>query len=99
MPQTSIPTRAEVPVQHTWDLSSIFATPTDWETAYAQVVAQLPALQSFHGQLGASPAKLGEWFATWQALMCDVQRIIMYAQLNYSGDTNNQEAVARVGQA
>jgi oligoendopeptidase F len=99
MSRTTIPTRSEVPVEHTWDLTSIFATPAAWESALAQVTAQLPVIATFQGHLGDDPGKLAEWFTTWQALMRDIQRIVMYAQLEYSGDTGNQEAVARVGRA
>ncbi|RIK37752.1 MAG: oligoendopeptidase F, partial [Chloroflexi bacterium] len=99
MSQVQIPTRAEIPVEQTWDLTSIYASPADWEAAYAAVTAQLPGVERFAGRLGESPAMLAEWLETWQALVREVQRIAMYAFLDYAGDTSNQEAVARRGRA
>jgi oligoendopeptidase F len=56
-------------------------------------------IAAFQGHLADSPAKLAEWLTVWQLILRDLQRIVMYAQLDYSGDTGNQEAVARVGRA
>lgn len=98
MSQQTIPTRSEIPVEHTWDLSTIYVTPTEWEQAYQQLAATLPTLQRFQGQLGRDPAALADWLATYQAVTRESQRISMYAFLDYSGDTSNQAAVARVGQ-
>jgi oligoendopeptidase F len=99
MPQTTIPTRAEILVEHTWDLISIFVTPAAWEAAVEQIPAQLKTIATFQGHLADSPSKLAEWFTTWQFLLRNIRQILMYAHLDYSGDTGNQEAVARLGRA
>jgi oligoendopeptidase F len=99
MTHTTIPTRTEIPPEQTWDLASIYPTIAAWEAAYARVTAQLPTIQSFAGHLGDSPAKLAEWFTVWQDFLQEMQRIVMYAFLDYAGDTGNQEAVARRGRA
>ena len=36
---TTLPTRSEVPLEQTWVLESIFATPTDWEPACRALTA------------------------------------------------------------
>ena len=36
---TTLPTRSEVPLEQTWVLESIFATPTDWEPACRALIA------------------------------------------------------------
>jgi oligoendopeptidase F len=99
MSAATIPTRAEIPVEQTWDLSSIYPTPADWEAAYARVSAEIPSVQAFAGTLGQNPARLAEWFTRWQEFLREMQRIVMYAFLDYAGDTGNQEAVARRGRA
>jgi len=99
MSQTTIPTRAEVPSEQTWDLAAIFANAAAWEAACAEVSALIPQLQALQGQLGKSPQTLLDWLARWQAFNQLVQRVVMYAQLEYSGDTTNQDAVARVGRS
>jgi oligoendopeptidase F len=99
MSQAQIPTRADIPVEHTWDLTSIYVTPAESETAYDAVTQRLPGVEQFAGRLGESPATLAAWLDNWQILLRETQRITMYALLDYAGDTGNQEAVARRGRA
>ncbi len=46
--------RDEVPEELTWDLTSIFATDDDWETAYDAVHQGAQALKQFVGHVGDS---------------------------------------------
>lgn len=99
MSQTLIPTRAEVPVESTWDTTSLFPTAEAWASTFENVLAQLPNLKGFHGHLGASPAQLADCLTLSEAITRDAQRISMFAFLEYSVDTNDQAAVARYSQA
>jgi oligoendopeptidase F len=99
MSAATIPTRAEIPVEQTWDLSSIYPTPADWEAAYDRISGQIPMVQAFAGTLGQSPARLAAWFTLWQEFLQEMQRLVMYAFLDYAGDTSNQEALAGRGRA
>ena len=99
MSTTKIRTRSEIPIEHTWDLATIFATPADWEARLAEVHARLPMIRSFEDRLGDSADALADWFEVYQALLRDTQRLAMYATLDYSTDTANQAASARTGQA
>lgn len=99
MSTATVPLRSEIPVEHTWDLASIFATPAEWETQLATLKARLPQAQAYAGHLGNSPAKLAEWLQVYQDLLRDTQRLAMYAFLDYSTDTGDQAAAARTGQA
>src|SRR5437016_3017506 len=97
--QTAIPARAEIPLAVTWDTASIFATPAAWQTAFDQVLAQLPAVHAFQGHLEESPTRLADWLDLYQAITRDTQRLMMYATLEYSVDTTDQAAVARNSRA
>jgi oligoendopeptidase F len=99
MSTATVPLRSEIPVEDTWDLASIFATPAEWEANLAALKARLPQAQRFAGHLGDSPARLAEWLDFYQELLRDTQRLAMYAFLDYSTDTNVQAAAARTGQA
>ncbi len=99
MAQTTIPSRAGIRVEHTWDTASIFSSPAVWDAKFEQVIAQLPLAQAFQGHVGDSPAHLADWLELVQNLTHDVQRLGMYAFLEYSVDTNNQDAVARNSRA
>lgn len=99
MATTVVPVRSEIPIEHTWDLTNIFATPAAWEAKLAEIKARLVQTREFQGRLGEGPAQLATWLAHLQALMADTQRVVMYASLDYSTDTNNQAAAARTAQA
>ena len=55
---TALPLRKDVPVEHTWDVHSIFPSDQDWEAAVQSFTARLPELAAFRGRLGEGPAVL-----------------------------------------
>ncbi len=99
MSTTNVPLRSEIPVEHTWNLETIFATPEEWQAQLAELKARLPHVRAYAGSLGESPAQLAAWMDEYQALMRDAQRLAMYAFLDYSTDATDQTAAARTGQA
>ena len=44
MTTRTIPARGEVPLEHRWDVESIFATPQAWDEEFDAVGRDLPAL-------------------------------------------------------
>lgn len=99
MAATTVPSRAQIPVEHTWDLASIYPTPADWEAKLVEVKEQLAVTRQFQGKLNTSPDVLADWLEHLQDLMMHSQRVVMYASLDYSTDTTNQAAAARTAQA
>jgi len=89
------PTRAEIPVEHTWDTASIFATPEDWETAVTQLQTEVAKATQFKGRLAEGPAVLADYLAQADIIHRQMMRIFFYAYLTYSVETKNQEAAAR----
>ena len=55
---TTLPTRSQVPLEQTWDLTSVFPTPTEWETACLQLTPMLPTLSAYQGHLGETNTHL-----------------------------------------
>jgi oligoendopeptidase F len=94
-----VPLRSEIPLEYTWDLGTIYATPAAWETTLAEVKARLPHVRGYAGRLGEGPGMLAAWMDEYQALMRDAQRLGMYAFLGSATDATDQAAAARVGQA
>jgi oligoendopeptidase F len=86
--------RADIPVQYTWDTTSVYASHADWEAELARVAGQLPELAAFQGQLGSSPERLLEWLDTAERLMNTVSRLYFYASMFHNVDTNDQAALA-----
>jgi len=55
-----LPTRAEVPVEDTWDLSKLFPNLETWEAAFVEWEGMIPGYAPFRGTLGDSAARLAE---------------------------------------
>ncbi|MEI2691207.1 MAG: oligoendopeptidase F [Anaerolineae bacterium] len=96
---TTLPLRGEVPVEQTWDLASVYATPADWDAACVELTAQLPQLTAFRGRLAAGPATLLALLEPMQEAGILMGKIMIYAFNGASVDTGDQEAAARAGQA
>jgi len=96
---TTLPLRSEIPVEQTWDLASVYATPADWEAACAELAAQLPELAAFRGRLAEGPATLLAFLEPMQAAGVLLGKITIYAYNGSSVDTGDQAAAARAGQA
>lgn len=99
MTQATLPERSQVPVEETWALESIFATPADWEAACRQLDELLPALTAYQGRLGESPQVLLAAIEKLEEVGALVGKIIVYANNASAVDTHDQEATARAGQA
>ncbi|MEM7457388.1 MAG: oligoendopeptidase F [Planctomycetota bacterium] len=53
-----LPERNTVPVEDTWDLSKLFSSDAEWETAFEAFEAKVPGFAEFKGKLADSPASL-----------------------------------------
>ena len=60
MGPSTIPARKDVPVEHTWDASSVFASDQDWEAEFRAIEGRLPDLAEFRGRLADGPAMLAD---------------------------------------
>src|SRR3954447_1393709 len=98
MPKT-LPKRSEVPVEHTWDVYSIFPSDQAWEAAYKSASEALSELERYQGRLGESGATLLEALRTRDRVQSDVMRVYQYANLQLEGDIGNQTYTAFGDQA
>ncbi|MFN8496821.1 MAG: oligoendopeptidase F [Anaerolineae bacterium] len=98
MAQT-IPTRAEVAKEHTWNTESIFPTETAWEAEAAAIVAALPELERFKGHLGDGPQVLADYFAAAEAVAHRLGKVVVYAGMGAAVDMADGAAQARSDQA
>ncbi|MFO7849351.1 MAG: oligoendopeptidase F [Spirochaetia bacterium] len=53
-----IPTREEIPKEHTWDLSKLFPDPETWEEGLGEFEHRIPRFKEFSGTLGTSASSL-----------------------------------------
>ena len=85
----TLPSRAEIPVQFTWDLAPMYATDDVWESDFASVPPMLEELVQYRGRLGTdAPTLLGAMTLN-DALGQRVERIVVYALLRRDEDTTN----------
>jgi oligoendopeptidase F len=92
---TSVPSRTDIPVEHTWDTSSVFPSDAAWEEAIAQVTAQLPELARFQGRLSSSPSILAEFLDRRDQVTNTANKIYLYASMQHNVDTADQDATAK----
>ena len=58
MAQNLIPSRDEVPANDKWDLSTLYASDEEWETALSSISKLTEAVVAFKGKLGESSDSL-----------------------------------------
>ena len=100
IPPQTIPARADIARETTWDTASLFASPADWQTAFDALGnsgAEIAAV--FANRLGESPDVLADYFAQSEAVLQKLSRVFIYASLTYSVDTSDGDAVARYDKA
>lgn len=106
---STLPTRDQVPLEHQWDLSSLYGTPEQWEADLARFSDYEPKLAAYEGRLGESADVLAEYVSLSTEAGVLEERLGYYAMLRQSedlGDSNNQsrysrfmQVAARVGAA
>ena len=100
MTNQTIPSRADVPRETTWDTDSLFASPADWQAAFDALGnsgAELAAV--FAGRLSESPEVLADYLYQSEAVLQALSRVMIYASLTYSVDTSDADATARYDKA
>jgi oligoendopeptidase F len=95
----SLPARSDVPIEQTWALESIFATPVDWESACKTLEQLLPSLTVYQGRLKEGPEIILEAIQKLEEMGILLGKIMTYASNANSVNTFDQAATARAGQA
>lgn len=96
---TTVPSRAEVPIESTWNHESVFPSFDAWREEYQAVVALIGDIEAFKGDLADSPARLAEWFDFNAAVARRVWTLYMYPVMWQTCDGNHEEIKGMVGQA
>lgn len=91
-------TRAEVPVEQTWNLSDLFETHEQWEQELQAIEADAATVTQYKGRLGEGAGTLLACLGAYEAIQGRMIRAYTYASLRMSEDgTNpaNQGAMAK----
>lgn len=94
MVATELRSRADVPVEDTWDLSAIYRTREDWEAAIAQVRDDLPKLAALQGTMAEGAGRLLEALRLEETVGERLTRVYSYAGLRKDEDNANADALA-----
>lgn len=95
----SLPLRADVAIETTWDLRDLFADEAAWEAEFEGVDAACRAISVYHGRLGCDAATLLACLTDAETLGARLMRVSTYAYLRNAQDATHpphQAAVARV---
>jgi oligoendopeptidase F len=92
-----LPTRSQVKEGDTWDLSSLFREPAEWDALYQRLEADIPKFETYRGKLGEDAATLADClrFDLEYDRACD--RLGTYAFLRASEDQANSDSQRMVG--
>ncbi|MDF2759693.1 MAG: oligoendopeptidase, partial [Thermomicrobiales bacterium] len=89
---TAVPPRAEVPIEETWALESVFVTDDAWEAGFTGSGEQLRAVEAFRGRIAEGPATLLAALRAADDLTEAVSKVLVYALLRRSEDATNASA-------
>ncbi|MCU5113807.1 oligoendopeptidase F [Bacillus wiedmannii] len=81
--------RAEVPTELTWDLSDLFESDKDWETASRVLTNDIKKLDAFKGQLHTSATTFLHCLLLEEELLMALTKLYSYANLKESTDRTN----------
>jgi oligoendopeptidase F len=95
----TLPKRSEVPVEKTWDAETIFATQEDWQKAIEEVNQGISDLNKHAGKLAGSSRTLLQALQERDNLIVKAGHIYQWSMMHQVVDSENQEAIARLGQS
>ncbi len=91
MSTATLPLRKEVEPKDCWDLSSLYADDSSWETDFLKLEKQIPTYDSFKGRLGESAGLLAEALTFDTDFDRAAERLGYYAFLKTTEDQGNSD--------
>jgi oligoendopeptidase F len=95
IPAGEVPTRDQIALEDTWDLSGIYPAESAWEADADQMSALIETAVNYRGTLGESAARLRQALDDFMTLRQTLERIRVYAVLRRDENLANSEALAR----
>ena len=95
IPAGEVPTRDQIALEDTWDLSEIYPAESDWETDADRMSALIKTVVNHRGALGESATRLRQALDDIMTLRQTLERIRVYAALRRDENLANSEALGR----
>lgn len=96
---SKIPTRDEVEEKNKWDLSSIYKSDDEWETALKTLPELTKKVAAYKGKLGTSAETLLEALKTLEKAELQMETVYHYASLQHHANEDDSVATDREGRA
>ena len=87
----SLPKRAEVKVEDTWDLTKLFKSDQEWEEAFKKWESQISGYEQFRGKLGEGAKTLAVCLKFDAEVSRAGEKLDSYAHLKVAQDQGNSE--------
>ncbi|MDQ3622172.1 MAG: oligoendopeptidase F [Verrucomicrobiota bacterium] len=94
----SIPSRDQIKLEDTWDLTPLYRRPQEWTQAFTALQQTYEQVGQFKGRVGDSARTLREVLEFEKKLSLEIERLCHYASLKSSEDGSNAENLARESQ-
>lgn len=94
-----IPKRSEVPAADKWDLSSIYKSNDEWESALGELPALTEKVLQYKGKLGSDSKTLFSALQALEQAELKLETVYHYASLQHEADEDDSEATDREGRA
>lgn len=90
-----VPSRAEVPPEHTWDLTPLYPDPASWNDALRSLADTYGKIRDYQGRVGESVATLHEVLEFEKSIELQIEQLNQYASLKLTEDSSNAESLER----
>ena len=94
-----IPKRSEVPAADKWDLSSIYKSNDEWESALSELPVLTEKVLQYKGKLGENSRTLLSALQALEQAELKLETVYHYASLQHEADEDDSEAADREGRA
>ena len=81
--------RSEIEEKYKWDLTKIYENDEEWEKDYKEVSNSLKTIEKYKGKILESANTLFEMVTTYFNVARKVEKVYIYAHLNYDAETGN----------
>ncbi len=92
---STIPSRSEVAISDTWDLSPLYSADDDWERDLVVLQEEFPEAERFRGRIGESAEILAECLEFEKIVDLRIERLNQFAALRVTEDSSHAAALDR----
>ncbi len=92
------PTREQIAIADTWDLTLLYPTPEEWAASLADLQQRYGGFAKFQGHIGESATTLRDCLEFEKGLNIRIERLYHYASLKSSEDSSDAVNLSREAQ-